>query len=172
MTDQPPAIADPSSRLAAARTAFAALGPRVEAGGPWPLADSFGTEPEASWGPREVLAHTAEMLSYWMGEYARVVEAGQPAGDGLPFGRLATDMLRIGVLERDRSLPLRELFDRIDAGIARWERRTADARPGDGEAIGVHPRLGEMTADQLRDRFVVTHLDEHVVQLEALLAAR
>ena len=29
-----------------------------------------------------------------------------------------------------------------------------------------------MTADQLRDRFVVTHLDEHVVQLEALLAAR
>ena len=128
MTDQPPPIADPSSRLAASRTAFAALGPRVEAGGPWPLADNFGTEPEASWGPREVLAHTAEMLSYWIGEYARVVEAGRPAGDGLPFGRLATDMLRIGVLERDRSLPLRELFDRIDAGIARWERRTADAR--------------------------------------------
>ena len=29
-----------------------------------------------------------------------------------------------------------------------------------------------MTADQLRDRFVVTHLEEHVVQLEELLAAR
>jgi len=112
------------------------------------------------------------MLSYWIGEYARVVEAGRPGGDGLPFGRLATDMLRIGVLERDRSLPLRELFDRIDAGIARWERRAADAQPADGEAIGVHPRLGEMTADQLRDRFVVTHLDEHVAQLEELLAAR
>ena len=125
MTDQPPAIADPSSRLAAARTAFAALGPRVEAGGPWPLADNFGTEPEASWGPREVLAHTAEMLFYWIGEYARVVEADGAVGDGLPFGRLATDMLRIGVLERDRSLPLRELFDRIDAGIARW----SDGRP-------------------------------------------
>ncbi len=172
MTDQPTPIADPSSRLAAARTAFAALRPRVEAGGPWGLADNFGTEPEASWGPREVLAHTAEMLSYWIGEYARVVEASRPAGNAEPFGRLATDMLRLGVLERDRSLPLRELFDRIDAGIARWERRTIDAQPADGEAIGVHPRLGEMTADQLRDRFVVTHLDEHVDQLEALLAAR
>jgi hypothetical protein len=172
MTDEPTPVADLSSRLAAARVAIAALRPRVEAGGPWPLADHFGTEPEASWGPREVLAHTAEMLSYWIGEYARVVEAGRPAGDGLPFGRLATDMLRIGVLERDRSLPLRELFDRIDAGIARWERRAADAQPGDGEAVGVHPRLGEMTADALRDRFVVIHLEEHVAQLEELLAAR
>ena len=64
-------------------------------------------------------------------------------------------MLRIGVLERDRTLPLRELFDRIDAGIARWERRTADARArATATPIGVHPRLGEMTADQLRDRFV------------------
>ena len=172
MTDQPPPIADSSSRLAASRAAFAALRPRVEASGPWGLADNFGTEPEASWGPREVLAHTAEMLSYWIGEHARVVEARRPAGDAQPFGRIATDMLRIGVLERDRSLPLGELFDRVDAGIARWERRTTDAQPADGEAIGVHPRLGEMTADQLRDRFVVTHLDEHVEQLEALLAAR
>ncbi len=52
-----------SSRLAA--LAHRLRRPRARAsarGGPWPLADDFGTEPEASWGPREVLAHTAEML--------------------------------------------------------------------------------------------------------------
>ena len=80
MTDQPLPMTDPSSRLAASRAAFAALHPRVAAGGPWPLAAHFGTEPEASWGPREVLAHTAEMLPYWLGEFERLVEAGTDPG--------------------------------------------------------------------------------------------
>ena len=106
MTDQPPPTGDPSSRLAAARTAYAALRPRVEAGDPWPLAADFGTGPEASWGPREVLSHVAEMLPYWLGEFERVVEAGRGAGNGQPFGRTAEDTLRLGVLERDRTLPL------------------------------------------------------------------
>ena len=169
MTDLPPPIVDPASRLAAARAAYDALRGVVAAGEPWALAEQFGTEPEASWGPREVLAHTAEMLPFWLGEYERIVEAGRGPGDGLPFGRLSDDRLRIGILERDRTLPLRELFDRIDAGIARWERRAEDTTRGAGTAVGLHPRLGEMTADQARDRFVITHLDEHLEQLRLIL---
>ena len=173
MNDQLPPIADSSSRLAASRKAFEALRPRVEARAPWPLAERFDAAPEAAWGPREALAHVAEMLPYWLGEYERLVEAGRGPGDGQPFGRLATDTLRLGVLERDRTLPLRELFDRIDSSIARWERRAAQAaeRPADDVAAGLHPRLGEMTAGEVRDRFVVGHLEEHVEQLEALLGA-
>jgi hypothetical protein len=164
-------VAEALARLTAARDAFHALAPRVMAGEPWPLAAAFGTEPEASWGPREVLAHTAEMLPFWLGEAERIVEAGRAPGDGLPFGRTAEDALRIGSLERDRTLPLRELFDRIDAGIGRWERRLPDLRPGQGSAVGRHGRLGEMTADQVRDRFVITHLEDHLGQLEETIAA-
>jgi hypothetical protein len=164
--------ADAASRLAAARAAFGAIEPRTQAGEPWPLADRFGTEPEASWGPREVLAHTAEMLPFWLGEYERVVDGGRPRGDATPFGRVASDTLRIGILERDRTLPLRELFDRIDAGIARWERRLASGIPGEDEAAGLHPTLGEMSAAGLRDRFVTGHLEEHLEQLEGILARR
>jgi hypothetical protein len=163
---------DPAARLAASRATFLTLAPRVTAGEPWPLAEQFGTEPEASWGPREVLAHTAEMLPYWLGEYERVVEAGHGPGDGLPFGRVAADALRIGVLERDRTLPLRELFDRIDAGIVRWERRLAARAGGDDATVGAHSRLGEMTAGELRDRFVTSHLEEHLEQLEGILTHR
>ena len=173
MTTSEPAVpADPAGRLAASRAAFADLAPRIAAGDPWPLAEAFGTEPEASWGPREVLAHTAEMLPFWLGEYERVVEAGHAAGDGLPFGRVASDALRIGILERDRTLPLVELFDRIDAGIERWERRIARSSPAEDAAAGLHSRLGEMGAGELRDRFVTTHLEEHLEQLEAILTTR
>ncbi len=164
-------VRDPAARLAAARVAFERLRPRVAGGEPWPLAEHFGSEPEASWGPREVLAHTAEMLPYWLGEYERLVAGGSGPGDVVRFGRVSTDVLRVGILERDRSLPLRELFDRIDDGIGRWARRLARGSADEGAAVGLHPRLGEMTADALRDRFVIDHLDEHAAQLEDLLAA-
>jgi hypothetical protein len=172
MTDTTDATADPAARLAASRAAFSAIAPRIEEGEPWPLAERFGTEPEASWGPREVLAHTAEMLPFWLGEYERVVEAARPAGDPSPFGRIAADTLRIGILERDRTLPLRELFARIDAGIERWQRRLEARAPGDDAAAGLHSRLGEMGAGEIRDRFVTTHLEEHLEQLGAILRDR
>jgi hypothetical protein len=166
MTELPPPVAHVSSRLRSSRAAFAALRGSILAGDPWPLADAFGTEPEASWGPREVLAHTAEMLPFWLGEYERVLESGRRPGEPAPFGRTADNPLRIGILERDRTLPLRELFDRVEAGIERWERRLGALAPGDDEAVGRHSTLGDMTAGDLRDRFVVAHLEEHVRQLE------
>jgi hypothetical protein len=157
-------------RLDRARTAFAALRPRVIAREPWPLADDFGAGPEASWGPREVLSHTAEMLPYWLGELERVVEAGRSSDDPLPFGRTAGDAMRLGILERDRVLPLRELFDRIDAGIGRWESRTPSLTAEEGSARGLHVRDGDVPATWIRDRFVIRHLEEHAVQLEEILA--
>ncbi len=172
MTDLPASAPDPLARLAASRAAIAALRPRVMAGEPWPLAEDFGTGPEASWGPREVLAHTAEMLPYWLGEYERIVEAGRGPGGGVPFGRVAADAVRVGILERDRTVPLRELFERIDAGIERWERRLAGSPPGEGSAVGLHPSRGEMTADGLRDRMILDHLAEHIEQLERILGDR
>ncbi len=172
MDDAVTPAADLLARLPALRAAYAALRPRVEAGAPWPLAERFGTEPEASWGPREVLAHLGEMLAYWLGEYERIVEGGRSAGEGIPFGRNTGDAMRVGILERDRTVPLRELFGRIDAGIGRWEARLAEALPGEDKAVGLHPRLGEMTAGAMARRMIRAHLEEHLAQLEGIVAHR
>lgn len=156
-------------RLADARAGLAALRSRISAGEPWPLAEAFGTEPEASWGPREVLAHLVEMLPFWLGELERVVD-----GDGsgpVPFGRIADDPSRIGLIERDRSLPLRVLFDRADAGLAAWIARLPTLTGAERERVGLHPRLGEMAVDRMAGRFIVGHTEEHIAQLESILAA-
>jgi DinB superfamily len=166
-----PEVGSRASRLAASRAAIAALQPRVTAGEPWPLSADAGHGPEAAWGPRESLAHLAEMLPYWLGEYERLVEAGRSPGDGLPFGRVASDPVRIGILERDRTVPLAELFARIDLWIERWEHRLAAARAGEGSAVGLHPSRGEMTADALVERMILAHLEEHLDQLEGILGA-
>ena len=158
-------------RLDSLRTAYAGLERPVVDGAPWPLAETFGAEPEAAWGPRELLAHVAEMLPFWLGELEKVVE-GAPDGSAVPFGRVSTDAVRIGLIERDRTLPLRVLFARIDAGLRAWTDRLGTLSDVERSRVGRHPTLGEMATAAFLQRFIVGHAEEHVVQLEAILADR
>jgi len=162
---------DALARLSAARTACVALRPPLVAGAPWPLAAEIGTGPEASWGPREVLAHLAEMLAYWYGQHGIIAQAGRASGEGIPFGRGSDDALRVQVIDRDRRFPIGDLLDLVDEGIARWVRRTETTTDRQGAAAGLTPGGAEMTADALRDRMIVAHLEEHLAQLRAALAA-
>jgi len=154
-------------RLRAAVAGLEATRPAVEAGAPWPLAATFDDSDEARWGPGEVLAHLAEMGPFWLGEMERII-AGGP--EPVPFGRIASDRMRIGILERDRSLPPRELYDRTISALERLERRWLALTPADLARRGLHPKRGEMTIAAIADRFIVSHTAEHVVQLEELLA--
>jgi hypothetical protein len=142
------------------------LRPAVEAGAPWPLAERFDHAPEASWGPNEVLAHVAEMIPFWLGEVERIL-AGPP--DPVPFGRVGTDPVRIAIIERDRSLPIGELYARIDTGLQRLAERLSTLTPAQLEKIGTHPRHGEMSVQAIAERQVINHVDEHVRQLQDIL---
>ena len=159
-------------RLEDGRDAFLALAPRVEAGRPWPLSDAFGVEPESHWGPPEVLAHVAEMLPFWLGEIARVLDGPDEPDEPVPFGRVASNELRIGVIGRDRTLPPIELFERVDAGAERFGRFLRELAEEDGARRGVHPTLGEMDVLAIAERFVVVHLEEHVQRLGELVDRR
>lgn len=163
-----PEVAAMLARLRVATTDMLALQADLEAGEPWPLAAVFGAEAEAHWGPREVLAHCSEMLPYWVGEIERILAGPEPA----PYGRIQTDQLRVGIIERDRTLPLRELLARIDAGSARFEGRLPDLSGADLRRRGLHPTLGEQTIEQLLERTVVGHMEGHVTQLREAIAER
>jgi len=149
-------------RMAVAAATFATLRDAIRAGEPWPAGPVSGDGPEAEWGPPEVLAHTSEMLQYWLGEIERVI-AGSP--EPVPFGRVATDPLRTLTIERDRALPTGELISRIQSSVGRYAARLPQLSAADWQKRGLHPRLGEMTVEAMLERFVVSHLAEHAVQL-------
>ena len=157
---------DVLTRLDAVRTRLAATRAMVEARAPWPLAERFDHAPEASWGPPEVLAHVAEMLPYWLGEVERIL-AGAPGP--VAFGRIGTDPVRVAIIERDRSLPVGELYDRVETGFDRWTRRVSTLAPGDWTRLGSHPTRGDMSIEAIVDRMILSHSEEHAGQLEELL---
>jgi hypothetical protein len=159
---------DVIDQLTAGLAALQAQRPRVEAAAPWPQSDRFGHEPEAYWYPPEVLAHLTEMLPFWFGEVERIM-AGGP--EPVPFGRVATNELRIGVIERDRTLPFRELYARIESIVGRAIARLSQMTDADLERPGLHPRKGIVTIGQIMNDSMAGHLMEHVHQIDALLAA-
>ena len=152
-------------RLADVADRLTALRPVLE-GREWPLAERFDHAPEASWGPREVLAHLEEMFAFWLGEAERVVD--MTAGPE-PFGRVGTDDVRVAVIGRDRTLPVRELLARIFAGIERWRRRWPELSEAERARTGLHPTQGELTVDDLATRFVADHAEGHLDQLGEIL---
>jgi hypothetical protein len=156
------------ARLDAIRARLVTTRPAVEAGAPWPLAERFDHSPEAWWGPPEILAHLSEMLPYWLGEVERIL-AGPPGP--VPFGRIGTDPVRVAIIERDRSLPVGELYRRIEIGLDRWTHRVRTLTPDDWARVGSHPVRGDMSIEAIADRQLLSHTEEHAEQLEGLLGA-
>lgn len=159
-----------AARLEAATEAILDLRARLESGAPWPLAELYGTEAEASWGPPELLAHLDEMLPYWLGEVERILDG--PPGAPVPFGRIASDPIRIGLIGRDRAVPLRELLARLAAHGPRLAKRMRELADGDAARLGQHEVRGEIAVGELFERFVTGHLEGHVTQLREILDAR
>jgi hypothetical protein len=157
---------DFDARLGSVADRLVGFGPALESGGPWPLAERFDHAPEASWGPREVLAHLEEMLAFWLGEAERVVDM---TSGPEPFGRVATEDVRVAVIARDRTLPIRELLARIFVGIDRWRGRWAELSESERTRTGLHPIQGELTVTDIATRFVVEHAEGHLDQLAETL---
>jgi len=155
-----------ANRLLEAHARFEALRPGVEAGAPWPASANFGHEPESSWNPPELLAHVAEMLTYWMTQIDRILE-GYP--EPVPFGRVATDEERIAAIGRERARPVGELFDQVASGARASAARLRDLPDDQLERRGTHPTLGEMTVAAVAERMFIRHLGEHAEQLRSIL---
>jgi hypothetical protein len=159
---------DLAGRLRDSGSKLLDLRARLVAGEPWPLSAAYGTEPEADWGPREVLAHVNEMLGYWPGELTGVIAGDR--GAAVPFGRVASDAERIRRIEVDRQRPVGEQLDAISLSLASAAAFLAGLTPVDLERLGAHPTRGELPVAQSVENFLIGHLEGHVEQLREILA--
>jgi len=164
------AMDDLADRLDAGVDAMLELGPQLAAGEPWATAIQVGPGPESSWGPREVLAHVAEMLPFWVGEIELILDAGGGA-EPLGFGRLEDDPVRIAIITRDRAFPARELLSRVESEGRRVSRRFRAFGELEATTAGRHVTRGDLTVREIAERLIVGHLEAHVTQLREAVGA-
>ncbi|MGH2417058.1 MAG: DinB family protein [Candidatus Limnocylindria bacterium] len=128
------------------------------------------TEPDPGakerWEAGQVWAHVAEFPGYWLEQVERVVELG--AHEPATFGRTKTDAARVEAIERDRHEDPEALLARARTALARAT-DTARGLPSEAWQLrGTHPARGEMTVQEIVERFIVEHLEEHADQLDLL----
>ena len=152
-------------RIRTARDNLVRLRGRVELGPPPP--DDLPRRRE--WVDREILAHVDEMLPYWLGEIERVLVG--PV-EPVPFGRDSNDLVRILTVDRDRSLPVAELYGRLDHSLERVLRRLLELDDRQVARRGLHKQRGEMTVRQIVDTMLAEHLEDHCAQLAATFEAQ
>jgi hypothetical protein len=146
------------------RDRLVAAAGRIRAAAPL-LSDQVLTDPDPDtgerWDRRQVLAHVAEMLPYWVQQVELVA-----AGDQVPFGRARTDPGRVGAIERDRREDASRLLDRVDQGLGEVLALLDRLDDGTLARSGRHQVFGELTVAAIVDRFLVEHLEEHADQLD------
>ena len=83
------------------------------------------------------------------------------------------DPERIGAIERDRREPVSVLWATraVRHRAAPWRSSRRSGRPS-GRSAACIPKLGPMTVDELVERFLVGHLEEHADQLEGMAPPR
>jgi hypothetical protein len=108
------------------------------------------------------------MLPYWLGEIERVIVG--PV-EPVPFGREPTDLVRMLTVDRDRTLPVSELYARLDNSLERVLRRLLELDERQVARRGLHKQRGEMTVKQIVDTMLAGHIEEHCSQMAAALDA-
>jgi hypothetical protein len=151
-------------RMRTARDNLVRMRNRIELSAPPP--ESLPRHRE--WVAREVLAHVDEMLPYWLGEIERVL-VGRV--EPVPFGRTPADLVRTLTVDRDRTLPIPELYARLDNSLERVLRRLLELDERQVSRRGLDKQRGEMTIRQIVEVMLADHLEEHCRQLAAALDA-
>jgi hypothetical protein len=120
------------------------------------------------WQATQVWAHLAEIVGYWQGQ----IEVVTTAFDGapVPFGRTKYDPRRIAAVEAGRKRPITDLIERTRHSVTEVHGYLAGLAATDWHAVGRHETLGEMDVDAIVERFVTGHLEEHLDQLDGLVA--
>jgi hypothetical protein len=128
--------------------------------------DEGGTE---QWEAGQVWAHIAEFVPYWHEQLESVI--GEYDGTPVPFGRVKTDPGRIEAIELNRNEPVADQMARTHESIASLKRYLDGLTAAEWGAVGLHPTRGEMTVEDIVERFEVNHLEEHADQLDGLRAS-
>ncbi|HEY7564268.1 MAG TPA: hypothetical protein VIA81_05025 [Acidimicrobiia bacterium] len=121
------------------------------------------------WEAGQVWGHLAEFIQFWIEQAGDVIDEFQ--GEPVPFGRTRTDTSRLAGIEQGRHTALTLMWQEVQSDLADLREFLQALPEGWDQAVGQHPRLGQVETSRIIEEFLVGHLEEHAEQLESLRAS-
>ena len=130
-------------------------------------AERLRTHPgKDEWSVMQILGHLAESVPYWLDNCRNLIAAtGEPPVIGR--GLVAPERL-VGV-ELGATGELDELLPRVESEIRAAAQAIRRMSPAERSKTGLHIRDGELTVAQVIERFIITHVEGHLAQIQAAL---
>lgn len=120
------------------------------------------------WSVMEDLAHVAEFPPYWTKEMLKIVKS-----PGTAFGRTHVDAARIAAVADHAKDDLAITLGRIDSARAETLEMLLTISDDQWEKTGVHSTRGEINLHEIMERFITSHISDHMQQAkDALQAAK
>jgi len=119
------------------------------------------------WTVLQTLGHCAEMIPYWLGQCRILIEA---AGAEPPrFGRTLDDAERLAGPARGAAANPDELLAQVQAEARKGAATIRALMNAERAKTGMHPRAGAMRVEDIVERFIVAHAEEHERQIRELI---
>jgi hypothetical protein len=130
------------------------------------LANMYVKPSEEDWSVMEDLAHVVEFPPYWTKEMLKVIK-----NPGTPFGRTHADADRIAAINAHAQDDLETTLERLENARKETVEMLLTINDEEWEKTGVHSTRGVMNLHQIMERFITSHLGEHVQQAKDALQA-
>jgi hypothetical protein len=119
------------------------------------------------WSVMMALGHVSEVLPYWSQQATRVAMSDR---DDEPIGRALDDPDRLGAVERHADGRVEDVLPLLRDGLAEAMHSLRNLPADRWSRTALHPRLGPITVEYIVEHFLVSHVEEHLSQIDATLA--
>jgi hypothetical protein len=122
---------------------------------------------ENEWTVLQTLGHCVEMIPYWLRQCHMLIQAN---GEELPrFGRTPDSAERLAGVERGAVGNPDELIEQLKIETRNAVAEIRGWASAELAKKGMHARWGEMSVEEIIERLIVVHLEEHLKQIQDAL---
>jgi hypothetical protein len=122
---------------------------------------------QSEWNVLQNLGHIAEMIPYWLDQSRRMILAD--SANPHTVGRTLDDPERLTGVERGAAGDPDELLAQVQEQARKGAAAIRAFTPEERAKKGVHPRLGELSVEDMIERFIIVHAEDHLKQMRETL---
>ena len=119
-----------------------------------------------TWERGQVWGHLAEFIAFWTEQAGDVID--EYRGEPVAYGRKGDNSARSAAIESGLEMPIETLWEEVRSDLAQL-RNFLDALPENwSSAVGRRDSQEEVRVEDIIERSLIGHLEEHAAQLDAI----